>query len=88
MIDFEKLPWAAWLEECVSELAKEDVHVMSIAAILSDDIIYTGYFNANATDKFIMAAHISADGLLDTVLNNARMIIEAAEEQEKDDVED
>lgn len=88
MIDFEKLPWAAWLEEIVSELLKLNVESIAIAAITGDGLVFTAYYGADATDMAVMATHINADGLLEMVLNNARMIVEAAEDQEEDDAED
>jgi hypothetical protein len=88
MKDPSKLPYAGWLEETIKKLMEHDVACIGLAAITGDHQILTAYFAANMTDKAIMAVNIQGDALMDMTLANARMILDAAEEQEDDDGED
>ena len=82
MIDPSKLPYAEWLEETIRKLAENDVKCIALAAVVGTAEVLTAYYNANMADKAVMATMIQADGLFDMTLANAKMIVEAAEEQE------
>lgn len=53
---------------------------------MNDGEVLTSYYETNAVDKALLDTHIQADAMFDMTLANARMIVEAAEEQEDDDV--
>jgi len=57
-----------------------------LAARVNDGEVLTSYYETNAVDKALLDTHIQADAMFDMTLANARMIVEAAEEQEDDDV--
>lgn len=86
MNEIEKLPYAEWLEETIRLLTEQDVKCIALAAITRDEQVLTAYFDAVMADKVVMAAMIQADGMFDMTMTNAKMIVEAAEEQEEDDV--
>ncbi len=85
MTDPRELPYAGWLEEAIRLLSAQDVKSIGLAAIVNDGETLTAYYQANMTAMTVMAASIQADATLQMVTNNARMILDAAEEQEEDD---
>lgn len=87
MID-EKISWASWMEKNIEVLAQEGAQRIAVAAFTADGQVYTSYYMADLADKAMMATHIYADALLDVVLNNARLIVNTALEQEADDEKD
>ena len=84
-MDVQKLPYAGWLEDAIRLLSRQDVHCIGLAARVNKGEVLTAYFSADPSDKALLATHIQADGLFEMTLANARMIVEAAEEQEGDD---
>ncbi len=85
MNDPRKLPYAAWLEESIKLLSEQDVKSICLAAIVNGGEALTAYYAADMTAMTVMAANIQADAMLQMVTANARMILDAAEEQEEDD---
>lgn len=85
MKDPTMLPYAKWLEESIRKMAGMDVKSIALAAITGEKEVMTAYYDACFADMAVMAANIQADGIFDMTLANARMIVEAAEEQENDD---
>ncbi len=84
MRDVKKLPYAGWLEESITLLAGQDVHSIGLAARVNDGEVLTAYFHADPAEKALLATHIQADGLFEMTLANAKLIVEAAEEEDDD----
>lgn len=50
--------------------------------------VVTGYFNCNMADKAAMAANVQADALFDSVLANADLIVQRAQEMDEEEDEE
>ena len=76
-------PYAAWLEDLVAQLVEHQPDMIGVCAFLPSGDILTSYFGeCNPSDKAEMGFHMTSDAHLDTIMANARMIVEAAEDQE------
>ena len=86
MDDITKQPYAKWLEESIATIAGIDPCCICFAAKKAGGTVFTGYYNADATDKAVFAQNIQSDVTMDIIRNNAGMIksilSEADEEQE------
>ena len=82
MKDVKDLPYAGWLEGAIRALSERDVDCIAIAARTKDEEVLTAYYEASLSDKAVIAAFIQGDAMLDMAINNARMIVDAAEEDE------
>ena len=80
--DITKLPYAPWLENAIRILTEHHVHSACIVARVENDTVLTGYWNASANDKAVLASNIQNDITLDLIRNNADLIKQAMEEEE------
>lgn len=55
------------------------------AATMPDGEVYTGYYNADATDKAVIAHNIQADITMDIIRTNAAIIKDMIEHCEEDE---
>lgn len=82
MEDITKQPYAVWLEESLKVIADENPACICFAATSPDGTTFTGYYNADATDKAVFAHHIQSDVVMDIIRNNAEKIKEILGEVE------
>ena len=77
----EKLkPYAPVLETIEEQLVK-----ICLCAIIPSGDVLTGYLgDVGCQDKAIMAHNINCDAVMDSVMANAKMIVQAAEEEDED----
>lgn len=80
MEDITKQPYAAWLEESLKVISGIKPVCLCIAATSGDGATFTGYYNADATDKAVFAHHIQSDVVMDIIQNNAEKIKEILED--------
>ena len=81
----EDCPFAEWLEQSARAVVDLEPDTIGIVARSGKkDVVFTGYFNASAEDKAVMAHHIYSDVIMDTVKANIDTIREALEEAEED----
>lgn len=82
-MDEKMVPYAEWLEGFIQQLIELQPQKIGVCAILPDDMIMTGYYGeCSPKDKAEMGFHLNNDGVLDTVIANAREIVRAAEESD------
>lgn len=83
----EKLkPYARFLETIAEQLVEYQPKKVCLCAILPGGEVLTGYFGGvESQDKAIMAHNINCDAVMDSVMANAKMIVQAAEEQEDEE---
>ena len=78
-MDVRQSPYAKWLEgfcRQVVEMKPERIGV----CVLSESTVLTAYYGEMCPeDKAVMAYHIQSDAIMDTVMANAKRIVEAAE---------
>ena len=74
MDDITKQPYAVWLEESLKVILGVEPACICIAATSADGTTFTGYYNADATDKAVFAHHIQSDVVMDIIKNNAEEI--------------
>lgn len=74
MDDITKQPYAKWLEESIATIAGLDPCCICFAATKADGTVFTGYYNADATDKAVFAHNIQADIVMDIIKANADTI--------------
>ncbi len=84
MKDIKTLPYAGWLEGAIRALMDKDVDCIAIAARTKNEEVLTAYYEASLSDKAVIAAFIQGDAMLDMAVNNAKLIVEAAEEEDDD----
>lgn len=84
-MDLNDVPFASWLEDSVWALIEQKATVIAIAAGVQNDQVLTMYYNCGMAEKALLATHINGDAMMDMVLANAGMILDAAEEEEEDD---
>lgn len=82
--DITKQPYAKWLEESIATIAGLDPCCICLAATKADGTVFTGYYNADATDKAVFAHNIQSDVTMDIIRNNAGMIKSILSEAEKE----
>lgn len=82
MKDITKQPYAAWLEESLKFIAGFEPACLCIAATSPDGDTFTGYYNADATDKAVFAHHINSDVVMDIIKANIGEIKGKMEEME------
>lgn len=74
MTDITKQPYAKWLEESLQVISEFDPACLCIAATSPDGETFTGYYNADATDKAVFAHHIQSDVTMDIIRENIETI--------------
>jgi hypothetical protein len=83
MMDEKMMPYAEWLEGFIKNLIEYQPEKIGVCAILPDGNVLTGYFgDCCPKDKAEMGFHMNNDGVLDTVVANAKEIVLAAEAEE------
>ena len=85
-LDLSRVPFAAWLEEILPQVCRQDAKTIAIICLNRDGTVGTGYYNAVAGDKGAMAWQLLLDGVWDMLLANAgrlREELEAAGDQEE-----
>lgn len=80
MKDLSKYDFTPWMEETVKELYNFPVKGIMIAAV-SEDSIYTNYYNMDMADKLMMSGYIQYEVTVDTINGKIPQIPE--EEQEE-----
>lgn len=65
MNDITKQPYSKWLEESLKVISEFKPACLCIAATSPDGETFTGYYNADATDKAVFAHHIQSDVTMD-----------------------
>ena len=82
-MDLNELPFASWLEDAVRALIEHNATAIAIAAGVQNDQVFTAYYNCGMAEKALLATHIHGDAMMDMVLANAGMILDAAEDAEE-----
>ena len=82
MSDWKELPYTEWLEEAVKTIFEQNPDRISVCAKLRDGCTLTAYYQCDAEDKAVFANHITADAMLDIVLNNIGTVKEALDDFE------
>jgi hypothetical protein len=84
-MDLQNSKYAEFLEEVLSGVVQLQPDKIGICMIAEDGITMTGYFgDCCPTDKAVMAFNFQNDATMDTIMVNAKMILEAAENGEGD----
>ena len=55
MFDINEVPYAEWLEKSLQAIVPLKPVSLCFAATMPDGEVYTGYYNADATDKAVIA---------------------------------
>ena len=74
MNDITKQPYAKWHEVSIATIAGLDPCCICLAAKKADGTVFTGYYNADATDKAVFAHNIQSDIVMDIIKANADTI--------------
>lgn len=82
-VDITKLPYAPWLENAIKILTEHHVQSACVVAMVEDDTVLTGYWNASANDKAVFVSNIQSDITLDVIRNNADLIKQALEDDDE-----
>jgi hypothetical protein len=84
-MDLQNSKYAEFLEEVLSGVVQLQPEKIGICMIAEDGTTMTGYFgDCCPTDKAVMAFNLQNDATMDTIMANAKMILEAAENGEGD----
>lgn len=84
--DVTSSPYAKWLEGMIEGIMEYKPEKIGMCAILPDGGSMTAYFGECAhSDKAMMGYQMNVDAMMDVATANARMILDAAEEQGGDD---
>lgn len=85
MSDITKTPYAPFLEDVIRTIMEHRPTKIAVVS-LNPDTYVTGYFgDFNQQDKALLAHCIYSDSIIDIVLANAKMILEAADEEADDE---
>ena len=93
-IDWTTLPYAEWLETCISELVKATPVAIAMEMVAEDGLVSTCYYNTSPNDRACMIDAMRDDARFEFIKNNADEILamlngeDDEEECENDDVED
>lgn len=86
MQDVTKSPYAEWLEGFIKAVLEEKPEKIGVCAIMPDGNAMTGYYGECChQDKAMMGYHMNLDAVADVTMANAKLIMEAAEEQDGDE---
>lgn len=85
MFDINEVPYAEWLEKSLQAIVPLKPVSLCFAATMPDGEVYTGYYNADATDKAVIAHNIQADITMDIIRTNAAIIKDMIEHCEEDE---
>ena len=77
MEDISRLPYLEWLEATLKVVVESKPSAIGIVTIEESGNVLTGFWNADAQDKAIMAHNMNAEAMLDVVLNNIGMVRDA-----------
>ena len=80
-----EVPYAEWLEKSLQAIVPLKPVCLCFAATMPDGEVYTGYYNADATDKAVIAHNIQADITMDIIRTNAAIIKDMIEHCEEDE---
>lgn len=81
-------PYAEFLEDVIRLIMEHQPTKIAVSTLNPDDTYVTGYFgDCNQQDKALLAHSIYSDSVMDIVLANSKMILEAAEEDADEDQE-
>lgn len=79
------MPYATWLEQTLRDISELDVRSIALVGVLESGDVYTGYYNAQMTDKLVLAGIINQDAMMDTLEANGVIEFEEDEEEKEDD---
>lgn len=85
-MDYEKQPYAEFIESFVQRVFAEDVESLGVCIIRKDGTAETGYYNADATDIAVMRHNLQLDMIEQFIENNAdrfKQIIEGEDPDEE-----
>lgn len=82
MSDITSQPWAEWLENSLETVMDIEPECLCIVAKKPDGAVFTGYYNADATDKTVFAHNIQSDVTMDIIRANIDEIKRMLEEGE------
>lgn len=85
MFDINEVPYAEWLEKSLQAIVPLKPVSLCFAATMPDGEVYTGYYNADATDKAVIAHNIQADITMDIIRTNAAIIKDMIEHCKEDE---
>lgn len=86
MSDAAYAPWAA---DSLSLIEQEGVQKIAILGITPSGEVLTAYYNLQMSDKAVIAAHVQADAVLDSVMANGNLIRnswEAADDEAEEEL--
>lgn len=84
-------PYAKWLADTLAMLEDRHIQKILVAGIEgSNGETAIGYYDCSISDKAVIAAHIQADSMFQTVMANADQIVQHAEEiaEEEDNTDE
>lgn len=74
--------YAEWLEGFCREVVEQQPEKIGVVCMNPDGTVLTGYYGgAGYNDKALMAFHVQLDATLESVMANAKRIVEEAEKQ-------
>jgi hypothetical protein len=80
-VNVRESPYAEFLEDVIRLIMEHQPTKIAVSTLNPDDTYVTGYFgDCNQQDKALLAHSIYSDSIMDIVLANSKMILEAAEE--------
>lgn len=82
MADIKRQPWAEWMENSMRTIMDIGAESMCIAGKTPDGTVFTGYYNADATDKAVFAHNIQSDVIMHIIRENIGKIKKMLEEGE------
>lgn len=82
MSDAKYAPWAA---DTLGQIEQEKVQKIAILGITPNGEVLTAYYNLQMSDKAVIAAHVQADAVLDSVIANGTLIQSSWEASEEED---
>lgn len=82
MADIKRQPWAEWMENSMRTIMDIGAESMCIAGKTPDGTVFTGYYNADATDKAVFAHNIQSDVIMHIIRENIGKIKEMLEEND------
>ena len=85
MFDINEVPYAEWLKKSLQAIVPLKPVSLCFVDTTAAGEVYTGYYNADATDKAVIAHNIQADITMDIIRTNAAIIKDMIEHCEEDE---
>ena len=87
MVEYDKIPFAEWLEGCVKYVAEEKPQWIGVVVVKEDGGTSTAYTTDDNTYIALAQAALNADFMMNLIKLNRDTVVEMLTEEDEDESE-